>query len=93
MQVLATNADVAEGSFAGPDAMGEYPQPGKGDGEGQPAEQGGPLPGAEFLVECTVDVAWGWRESCHTAPLPSQPPGAIHSGPSGSAAGPHRARL
>ena len=37
MQVIAAEADVAEQPFAGPDAVGEPVQPGKGDREGQGA--------------------------------------------------------
>src|SRR5690242_16769703 len=67
MQVLAADTDVPARSFAGPDAIGKRPQPGEGDGESKPAEQGGSLPGAEFLVVCAADRGRRWREDCHTA--------------------------
>jgi uncharacterized protein (TIRG00374 family) len=70
MQVLAADADIAEGSPASPDAVGQRPQPGKGSGESQPAEQGGFLPGTEFLLVGAVDGAGRWHEVLHVRPVP-----------------------
>src|SRR5580700_1389028 len=70
MQMLAADADVAERSPAGPDAVGEPPQSGKGKGERQPAQQGRALSRAEFLVVCAVDCGGRWGEACHIAALP-----------------------
>jgi hypothetical protein len=71
MQMLAAEADVAERPLAGSDAVGEPAQPGECGGEGQPAEQGGPLSGAELLLVCAAHHGGRWCEVRHTHPIPT----------------------
>jgi SAM-dependent methyltransferase len=56
VQVLAADAHVAERALAVLDGMGNAPDRAERGGEGQPAEQGGPLGRIQVLTEDGTDV-------------------------------------
>src|SRR5580700_11679792 len=70
VQVRAADAQVTERALAVLDAVGDAPDGAERGSEGEPAEQCGPLPWVQFLVEHGADVFAGRGCNGHWGTIP-----------------------